>query len=59
MTKQFYTTEDMQRITGFSLATIYTLIRNHNIPFIRLGKQYLVPVKAFEDFVCDYMSERR
>lgn len=57
--KQFYTTGDIQKITGFSKQTIYSLINRNEIPCMRIGKKFLIPVKMFEDYVSSAVAGKR
>ena len=47
--KNYYKVKEVCNITGFSRATIYSLIHNGIMPSIKVGKQYLVPVAVFDN----------
>lgn len=49
--KNFYKIKEVCNITGLTRATLYTLVRNGKLPFIKVGKQYLIPVEFFEESV--------
>ena len=43
-----YSIKDVSVILGVSVSTVYNLIQNEAIPFLRVGGRYLIPVDDFQ-----------
>ncbi len=45
-----YSAKEVASLLGISQAKIYDLIRNNEIPNIKLGNRYVVPIRAFNEW---------
>ena len=57
MDKQFYGVKDIQEIMGISYGTAYTLVHTRGFPKLRVGKRTLVPIKDFDRWVKDRLTD--
>lgn len=51
MEKRFYSVKEFGEITGVSRAKSYELLRKNLVPFVKIGEQYFIPVKEFEEWI--------
>ena len=57
--KQFYTPDELVAMGYASRSTVCRRIRAGEIPTIRDGRRYLIPVKDFEEFLDKKRDDRR
>lgn len=43
-----YSIKDVSLLLGVSVSTVYNLIQNEVIPFVRVGGRYMIPINEFE-----------
>lgn len=46
-----YTIKDVSIILGLSYTTVYKMVRLNEIPFIKIGGQYLISTDCFNDWL--------
>lgn len=50
-TIQVFTVEDLTRILGIGKSSAYELVRSGTIRNLRVGKKYLIPKAAVEEYL--------
>lgn len=51
--KMVYTVKEMSDILGVGMNKAYDLIHEKRVPFIRVGRKFKIPKKAFENWLND------
>ena len=46
-----YSIKDVSIILGLSYTTVYKMARSNEIPFIKIGGQYLIPTNNFSEWL--------
>lgn len=46
--RKTYSVKDVSDIVGVTMSMIYKMIRNNAIPYIRLGRRYVIPIDSFD-----------
>lgn len=46
--RKFYFMNEVQRMTGLGQNQIYRFLKNGNIPNVRMGKRFLIPMAQFD-----------
>ena len=54
----FVSVKEISLSTGCSPRTITRWIRQGRLPFVRFGRRYLVPVKAYKRFLADHSFKK-
>lgn len=49
--KEFYTAEEIAKILGYNIMTIYRYIKAGKIKAYKVGKEFRISSKNFEDFL--------
>ncbi len=42
-----YSAKDVADIIGVTVSMVYKMIRNNAIPYIQIGKRYVIPIDSF------------
>lgn len=45
------TPADVAEKLGICLPTVYKMLRNQNLPYVRAGDRFLIPSRAFEKWL--------
>lgn len=45
-----YSIKDVSMILGVSVSTVYNLISDEVIPYVRVGGRYMIPIKEFTNW---------
>lgn len=49
--KMTYTVKEIQALLGISKPSAYDLLSSRKFPVLRVGKQFRVPIKSFQDWM--------
>jgi len=49
--KMTYTVKEIQALLGISKPSAYDLLSSRQFPVLRVGKQFRVPIKRFQDWM--------
>jgi excisionase family DNA binding protein len=53
MDKLVYSTKDISTLLSISMNKVYELLHENRIPYVKVGKKFIIPKKAFETWLND------
>jgi excisionase family DNA binding protein len=51
MDKLVYSAKDISRMLSISMNKVYELLHEDKIPYVKIGKKFIIPKKAFENWL--------
>ena len=57
MDKMTYTVQEAAKAIGVSQAKMYVMARENKVPNIKMGKRVVIPIKAFQAWIENVMTE--
>lgn len=51
MDKLVYSTKEVAQLLSIGMNTLYDLIHENKIPYVKIGKKFIIPKKALETWL--------
>lgn len=51
MDKVVYSTKEIAELLSIGMNKVYELLQQNKLPYIKVGKKYIIPRKAFENWL--------
>lgn len=56
MDKLVYSTKEVAQLLSIGMNKVYELLQQNKIPSVKVGKKYIIPRKAFENWLNNCVS---